>query len=167
MAAKEGNVAEERNRFVRLEVADGRTWKERHGSFRFLPRFRELQNPAVISFERINFEIGKFAGQLHGGLDELLSGDVDGNVFGHIGKMSQKMTRLGTGATAKFHQPAPVSDQAGNFFYIIAKYLVFCARGIILLQFADFVEQPGTVLIVEKLAGEHFLRLREAGNYFG
>ena len=50
------------------------------------------------------------------------------------------MTCLGAGATAKFHQPASASDEAGDFIYVVAEYLVFGARGIVIVQFADFVE---------------------------
>ena len=133
--------------------------------FRFVSGISEIS--LVVSFQRVNLKAGKFAGQLSSRLKKLRPGDINWDVAGHAGKMSQKMAGLGAAATAKLHQPTFTADQTGNFIYVVAKYLVFGSRGIILLQLADFVKQPGALLVVEELAGERFLRPRKSGNRFG
>src|SRR3954454_23856611 len=100
-AANIRNATQEINRFLRLKVANRRSWKINNLARRFVTGRRQCHSLQVIGTDRKNFEISKDFLEQDSRFTQLLFGDIYGNINGRTLERFDQNARLRTCASAE------------------------------------------------------------------
>ena len=162
-----GHSAQQSLRSARAEVADGRSREidDAPGTGRQVgrkfERFREVGTDGPDSEPQI------IVGQTGGSLLEMLARNIDGEIRGRAHERIENQPGFDARPAAVLDQCDIRPDPIGHRCSVLAQNSKFGPRRIILGQFADGVEEPRALGVVEVLARQPLVRPAESAQDFG
>ena len=161
-AAEVDDASEQRGGLVREEVPKRRAGKVDRDLRRGERRPRQGERFREVGANRPHLDIGVILRQLARRLAQVIAGDVDGHVRGRPDQAVEQIARLHAAAAAEFDQhhagAEPLPHLGGELFH----QLQLGARDVVLVEFADAIEEDRAALVVEVLAGELLRRPSQA-----
>src|SRR5919202_4932614 len=157
-----GDAGQETPRVLRNEVADGRAGVVGDAAYGLTEEVRQFEWGRVVGAHRFNPQPRIRVGQLVGRTLMLLARAVDRHVSSGSLQVIQEDARLGAAAAAILDEQYVGAEQRGDVGAGLAHDARLGARGVVLIELRDLLEQVRAHLVVEQLARQLFLRTPQA-----
>ena len=144
-------LLQEGQRLVGVEVAQRRAGEEAHAAPGAFELGRQREGPGVVGHDGLHREARVIGTQGIGGGLEVLARDVDGQIALRRLQRIEQQPHLDQRARAELHDLGPRADLRGDLAGTLREDAQLGARGVVLGQLADAVEELRAAHVVEVL----------------